>query len=130
MKEYVEKLKEKKNFRMLSGVSEECVKQAEKKLQLEFSAEYKNFLLSCGVAMADGHELVGLGSSKRLDVVENTLDERRMNPKVSMDLYVIEQTNIDGIIIWQSGNGEIFKTTPGQKLEKLCDSLSEYIDLK
>lgn len=130
MRDYVEKLKAKKNFRMLSGVSENMIEQAEAKLELRFSAEYIKFLFSCGVAMADGHEFVGLGSSKRLDVVENTLEERNMNPKVPMKLYVVEQTGIDGIVIWQSSSGEVYKTEPNKVPKKICNSLLEYIDME
>lgn len=130
MNTFVEQLKQKDGFRMLSGVSEGTIKAAEEKLGLRFSEEYKDYLRSCGVAMADGHEFLGLGSSNRLDVVANTLEEREANPGIPANLYVVEQADIDCIVVWQSFSGEVYQSMPGILPVKLCDSLLEYIELE
>ena len=52
---------------------------------------------------------------------------RRMFGKDFDDKYVIEETNIDGIVIWQSSTGEIFQSNMEGKIKKICDSLIEYI---
>ena len=55
-------------------------------------------------------------SAKRIHETEN-------------DWYVVEQTNIDGIIIWQASNGTVYQTAPNAKPKKLCESLAEYIKM-
>ena len=42
-------------------------------------------------------------------------------------MYVIENTCIDGIIIWQDANGIIYKSRPNLEPEKIADSLVDYI---
>ncbi len=41
-------------------------------------------------------------------------------------LYVIEQTHIDDIVIWQSEAGEIYQTVGGLKPEKIADGIIDY----
>lgn len=76
-----------------------------------------------------GHELTGICKAARLNVVDVTQDERQYN-SVPVDWYVIEQTNIDGIVIWQTASGTIYETCPGSEADKICDSLEEYISLE
>jgi hypothetical protein len=45
-----------------------------------------------------------------------------------MNLYVVEQANIDGIVIWQSETGEVFQTMPNALPIKISDSLLEYLE--
>ena len=47
--------------------------------------------------------------------------------KLNENLYVIELLNIDGIVIWQSSDGEVYQTYPNSNPEKIANSLSEYI---
>ena len=75
----------------------------------------------------NGHELTGLGASSRLNVVDVTLEERQRNLNISPDWYVIEQTNIDGMVIWQSETGEIYQAV-NEAGKKICGSLMEYIE--
>jgi hypothetical protein len=127
--EIVLKLPERPNFRAMQGATDEIIKQAEQKLGLQFSDEFREYLIAFGVASVYGHELTGICDFPRLNVVDVTFAERASNPNIKADWCVIEQANIDGIVIWQSITGEVYQTMPGSAPIKLCDSLSGYIDL-
>ena len=43
-------------------------------------------------------------------------------------MYVIENTCVDGIIIWQDTIGSIYQTQPNLKPKKIADSLAEYVE--
>lgn len=109
-----------------SGCGESAIQTAEQTLDLSFAPDYLNYLHTFGLACFDGHELTGICKASRLNVVDVTLEERKHFPAAS-GWYVVEQANIDGIVIWQAPNGEIYQTTPGQPTRKLCDSLTDYV---
>lgn len=108
------------------GSEKTVIKEAETILDLSFFDEYKTYLIELGVAAVNGHELTGISESKRLNVADVTSRQKEYN-NVPEDFYVVEETGIDGIVIWQNSNGEIFATQPGLKAEKLCDSILEYL---
>lgn len=120
-------MKEKPFFKSYVSGTKEDIINAEEKLKLCFSEEYKKYLTAYGFVTYEGHELTGICKSKRLNVVDVTLDERNITPYIPNDWYVIEQLNIDGIAIWQSSTGEIFQTAPNTNPKKICNSLAEYI---
>lgn len=109
------------------GASKEAIKSAAKSLNVEFSKEYHDYLSTFGIAAVNGHEFTGISTSPRLNVVDVTIYERKYTPTASMDWYVIEQADIDGIVVWQSSSGEVYQTLPNAEPIKLCNSLSEYI---
>ena len=43
--------------------------------------------------------------------------------------YVLEQANIDGIVLWQDKEGNVYQTMPSSVPKKICGSLAEYIAL-
>ena len=110
------------------GASEEIIIQCENDLKLKFSAEYKEYLKEFGNVEINSSELTGITKIKRLDVVVVTKEARGYNNNVLDDLYVIEQTNIDGIITWQDKDGFIYETRGLSSPEKICDSLQQYIE--
>lgn len=110
-----------------NGASVDSIKEAEKKLKTKFSEEYYDYLCAFGTATFDGDEFTGLTDIERKDVVLVTEKYRRMFGKDFDDKYVIEETNIDGIVIWQSSTGEIFQSNMEGEIKKICDSLIEYI---
>ena len=77
--------------------------------------------------MADGIELSGIAKSEHRNVVYLTKQEWGLNPKVPHTMYVVENTCIDGIIIWQDTKGLIYQTLPNTEPKKIADSLSAYI---
>ena len=127
MKDFISILKEKPMYIGSKGATNAEIIEAEAKLFVSFSKEYKHYLSSVGFAIYEGHELTGICKAKRLNVVDVTLSERSITPDIPDDWYVIEQLNIDGIVIWQSTIGTIYQASPNTKPKKICDSLVEYI---
>lgn len=110
------------------GASSEDIEQAEGILGTEFSYDYREYLGKYGAVMFDGHELTGISKAKQLDVVSVTLDQRKhYMAENAKDMYVIENLNIDGVIIWQSTDGTIYETQ-SNKRNKIYDSFAEYVE--
>lgn len=129
MRSIVNTLYVKRAFSAKKAATPEQIAEAEQKLCLKFSVEYREYLSTCGTASIQGHELTGICDSNRLNVVYVTIMERAMNPDASLNWYVIEEANIDGIVIWQAEDGTVYQTIPNELPVKLCDSLCDYIDL-
>ncbi|MCI7658539.1 SMI1/KNR4 family protein [Flintibacter sp.] len=100
---------------------------AEHLLNTTFALDYKQYLKEIGLACFNGHELTGLTDDERLSVLAVTRQERGANKEIPESWYVVEQTNFDGIVIWQAPSGEIFQTVPGTAGHKLCNSLMKFI---
>lgn len=66
-----------------------------------------------GVASYEGHELTGVCPFPRLSVVSVTQQERAANPAIPSAWYVLEQTNIDDLVIWQDASGAVYQAMPG-----------------
>ena len=109
------------------GATDEEILKAEKRLNLVFAEEYKSYLQKFSYTIIDSHEITGICSGKRLDVVKVTEEERSFNSFVPSNLYVIEQTHIDSIVVWQNEKGEIFQSYPNGNITKIFDSLSDYL---
>ena len=129
MDNIVKAMQEKHGFVALKGASAEQIANAEAALGVKFSEEYRKYVSAFGIASFAAHELTGICTSPRLNVVDVTIEERSTNPELPTDWYVLEQMNIDDVTIWQSSTGEVFQTIPGAKSIKLCGSLSEYLDM-
>ena len=127
LKSIVNILKGKKSFVSLKGANPKEISIAEKELKTVFAPDYHEYVSTFGAASYYGHELTGVCKSNSLNVVDVTLLEREFN-SVPMDWYVIEQTNIDGIVYWQSSDGKIYQTRPNKKPIIMYDSLLDYIN--
>lgn len=103
------------------------IENAEKTLGLQFSGEYKEYLTVYGVLTARGHELTGIIASPRLNVVAVTKREKERKDDVPPGFYVIEETNIGGVVVWQDRTGQVFQTSDENGPEFLCGSLYEYL---
>ena len=122
-----ESLRADKTCRALKGVGTEQINEAENRLGLKFSDEYRAMLQEFGIVSIYGHELIGLGASKRLDVVDNTLTEREINIDFPSEQYVVEETGMDGIVITQDQRGNVYQYQPNIPLKKIAGSISEYL---
>lgn len=111
----------------LKPATEKQIDDAELQLRVGFSDEYKEYLTNFGAIIADGIELTGIAKSEHRNVVFLTKQAWELNPKVPHSMYVIENTCIDGIIIWQDSQGFIYQTVPNVEPKKISESLAEYI---
>lgn len=120
-------LNKKSNLYCENGATIEMIVKAENDLGLKFANDYKEYLQQFGSVSCGGHELTGISKDAELDVVKVTLKNLEKNQNVKLPLYVIEETHIDGIVIWQSESGEIFKAEYKEAPEKIFESLTEYV---
>ena len=127
MPSIVDVLKAKPEYIGANGRSDEEISRAENALGISFAKDYRKYLSAIGLACFDGHELTGLTKTARLDVVSVTMEKREQFGDFAMSLYVVEEANIDGIVIWQSSDGAVYEATPNSKAKKIASSLSEYI---
>ena len=109
------------------GASEDSIIKAENILKLQLSDDYKEYVRAFGAVSYSGHELTGFSTDKNLDVVYATLKNRKNNPYVTFSLYVIEETHIDGIVIWQDSAGAIYQTGYKEPPVKIFECLADYI---
>lgn len=111
----------------LKSATEMQITDAELQLRIRFADEYKEYLKAFGAIMADGIELTGIAKAEYRSVVSLTKQERELNPKVPNTMYVIENTGVDGIIIWQDSLGNVYRTKADTEPEMIASSLYEYI---
>ena len=103
------------------------ITDAEHQLRVSFASEYKEYLASFGAIMAEGIELSGIAKSEYRNVVALTKKEWELNPQIPHTMYVVENTCVDGIIIWQDTNGTIYQSTLNEEPKQIAVSLSDYI---
>lgn len=109
--------------------SDDQIEQAEKKLGLKFAPEYTLYVKRFGVFSASTIELTGITDIDRLNVVSATKRERKLNPKIPNDMYVIENLAIDGFVVLQDISGVIYYISPCYEPKKMFESLEEYIEV-
>ena len=114
-------------LRSLPPLSEQDIDNAEKTLGLSFAEEYRIYTRKFGAISADGIELTGVVTPPRLNVVNVTTSERKLNLNIPNDMYVIENTGIDGTLMLQNVQGEIFSISPNSKPTKKFNNLAEYL---
>lgn len=129
MSDIIKAIKGLKNMRCMGGASQIEIDNAEIRLGFRLSEEYEEYLAEFGVVSAYSTELTGISKEKYLDVVAVTEKLRKYND-VPKDYYVVEDTSVDGIVIWQNTKGEIYETSPNSEPKKIADSLAEYLQEK
>ena len=122
-----EKLTKMKAFKSRTAATNKQITGAEIELGLKFAKEYKEYLVEFGCASVFGHEFTGICNSTRLNVVNVTTEQKSRNTNVPFDWYVIEETNIDDIIIWQDSKGNVYATISLGTPLKIANSFLEYI---
>ncbi len=123
----IDLIKNLKNVVYLGKVNYEEIENAEKTLNLKFSDEYKLYVSEFGVISAVGIELTGIISSPRLSVIEVTKREKECNENIPDNMYVIENTTLEGLIILQDQFGAIYSIMPNSSPKKIFNSLYEYL---
>ena len=114
MKTIVDLLRAQPAFISAKAPTAQKVTQAEKALGVTFAADYRDYVAALGVASYEGHELTGVCPFPRLSVVLVTQQERAANPAIPSAWYVLEQTNIDDLVIWQDASGAVYQACAGE----------------
>jgi len=114
-------------LRSLPPLSEQDIDNAEKTLGLRFANEYRIYTKKFGAISANGIELTGVVTATRLNVVNVTTSEKKLNPNIPNDMYVIENTGIDGTLMLQNVQGEVFSISPNSKPIKKFNNIAEYL---
>lgn len=109
-------------------VTDKEIKNAEDDLDLRFASEYKDYLKTFGIIAYDGHEITGISKSARTHVVDVTKKLKNDNANIAADMYVVEETNYDGVVIWQKQNGCIYETVGNSIPKQIYESLSQYVE--
>lgn len=112
----------------LDGCNEIDIVDAEERIGLTFAEDYIEYLKKFSLLSYDSHELTGLCSSTRLNVVDATLREKNENEFLDDDMYLLETVGVENMSIWQNSRGEVFEVMYKQKPKKIYDSLLDYIE--
>ena len=115
-----------KRKRFTGCISQELIIDAEVELGTNIAPEYKEVLREYGSLCVNGEEFLGIGHDF-YDVVKATKEARESDKCFPLDVYVIENTAIDGILIVQRNSGEILSYQPNGKLQHIADNLEEYL---
>lgn len=109
------------------GCTDEQVKTAEKKLGFSLPMEYVQYVKAFGAISFYATEWTGLNVGGRINVVDVTEQERKINSDFPKDCFVLENQGIDGIIIVADTDGKVFSVQYDKK-ELICDSISDYLE--
>ena len=130
MSQIIDVIKTLPKLARVGHIADEIIKDAERQLSLNFSKEYKEYLSEFGAISAKGIELTGIIEVDYCNVVSVTKQEWNLNPSVPHTMYVVENTFVDGVIIWQNSDGEIYASRPNNSPKLIAKSLAEYIVLR
>lgn len=115
-----------KRKRFTGSVSSELIVNAETELGTCIAPEYKEVLQEYGSLCIKGEEFLGIDCNN-YDIVKATKEARENDKNFPLDVYVVENTAIDGILIVQNNACELFSYQPNGKLQYLASSLEEYL---
>ena len=126
MKMTIEELKAKTKLFQVGTVSQEEINNAEKKLNLHFSEEYKSYLSNYGAISFGSHEITGLGVSGYLNVVTATEKERNLGGDFPKDCILLENNGIDGILTIMDEKGFVY-SFDGTKKRQIASSFTNFL---
>lgn len=124
----VEKIAKIPNLYVGTGCTLQQLIDAQKELGVGFPKEFVDYVLNYGDISFYSTELTGLNLIGESNVVTATQLEREVNKSFPVDYFVIENLGMDGLIAASNQKGEVY-AVQGEYITKLCNSLSEYLDL-
>lgn len=123
------KLEEKFKLYNTKGASNELINEAEKQLNLRLPDDYKEYLSEFGAISFGSTELTGLNIDSYANVVSVTLKEAQRNKLFPKDSIVLENTGMEGLLILQKENGEVYEWLDGEKKNTYVD-LAAFLESK
>ncbi|MDY4446074.1 SMI1/KNR4 family protein [Campylobacter sp.] len=127
MNSLLKKIEAKSKIYTAKPCTDLMIVEAERKLGLSFSDEYRDYLRNYGALSFLSYEFTGLGVDDYIDVVEVTKRERELNNNFPKDAIVIEDTGLESLLILQNTEGNIFEYRLG-KQKKIYNSFKEYLN--
>ena len=107
--------------------TEQSIQAAEKALGTRFAEDYRSCMEHFSTLFFNGHELTGVTDDPRLNVVVVSEYQRKLNPHIPSNWYVIEDGAMDGIMVWQEQSGNVFCTIPGHEPVCVAHCLLDYL---
>jgi hypothetical protein len=111
------------------GASDELIAEAERQLNLKFADDYKEYLSSFGAISFGSTELTGLNIDSYANVVSVTLKEIQRNTSFPKGSIVLENTGMEGLLILQKEDGEVYEWIGGEK-KNAFPNLKAYLESK
>ena len=96
------------NLYKAQPASEEQIINAESRLGLQFSDEFKEYLKEFGSISFYGTEWMGLNTDEFCDVISTTLEARRLYDSFPNDKFIVEDLHIDNLLIVSDSEGEVY----------------------
>lgn len=127
MTKITEKIKNIPNLFTSPGASAVEIKQAEDKLGLAFSQEFKEYLEAYGQISFKNTEWMGLNSDDFCDVVLMTVEARQTYSDFPLDKYIVEDLHFDDNLILSDCDGKIYHWHSAKE-EILYSSLIDYLE--
>ncbi|MCB1614715.1 MAG: SMI1/KNR4 family protein [Pseudomonadales bacterium] len=125
----IKKIEEKFKLYKTKGASEEIIAEAERQLNLRFSEDYKKYLSMYGAISFGSTELTGLNIDCYANVVSVTLKEAQKNKFFPKGSIVLENTGVEGLLILQQPDGEVYEWQNGKKGASFRN-LEEFLESK
>lgn len=123
----IDKIKLIPDLNYIGDCTDEQIVDAEKKLNISFPDEYKQYLKEFGCIDFDATEFTGLGIDGELNVVEATLVERKYNSNFPKDCFILDDYHIDNVKIIVNEAGKVF-IIQNDVIKPMCNSISDYLD--
>ncbi|MDT9490633.1 SMI1/KNR4 family protein [Streptococcus mutans] len=115
------------NLYKTQPASEEQIINAESRLGLQFSDDFKEYLKKFGSISFYGTEWMGLNTDEFCDVILTTLEARQLYDNFPNDKFIVEDLHIDDIIIISDSEGNTYQWQGGT-VEKVYNSLLGYLE--
>ncbi|MDD2468306.1 MAG: SMI1/KNR4 family protein [Desulfobulbus sp.] len=127
MHSIIKVIEEKFNLYKTKGASGELIEEAERQLNLKFADDYKEYLSLFGEISFGSTELTGLNVDSYANVVSVTLKEIQRNKAFPKGSIVLENTGIEGLLILQKEDGEVYEWIDGEK-KNAFPNLKAYLE--
>lgn len=127
MKTVIEQLSKQYKLYHVTPATEQQIKEAEEKLGLTFSEDYKTYLSIFGALSFGAHEFTGLNVESYINVVDITSKEKLIRESFPSQAYVIQSLGIEGMIIVQTEQGEILQLDENNRVSHISDSFEQYL---
>lgn len=110
----------------IGQITEQELLEAENNLNMKLPASYRKIIKEFGVISAGSEEFFGLGVEGYLNIVETTLDERKL-AKGDLEKYVVIQNiGMEGMLIVVSEDDQVYEYTSGN-FKNLHSSSGDFV---